>query len=165
MSEVLVLNSAYQALNITSMRRALKMLLLCKADVVENNGRMVNTPRFSMMAPSVIRLRYYVRVPDPQVALTKKNILWRDQFTCQYCGRKQTADMTVDHVVPRSMGGRSTWENLVCACRECNNKKNNRHPQAARMTLLKSPARPRYKPWLRINRSSIPREWLPFLGG
>ncbi len=113
--------------------------------------------------PSIIRMLYYIRRPMQKVALTKKNILLRDDYTCQYCGLKGERMMTVDHVLPRSKGGPSTWENLVCACMRCNNRKNNRTPEHANMLLKRKPKAPKYIPWIRVKRNTLPGEWHKFL--
>jgi len=94
-----------------------------------------------MRMPSIIRMLYYIRRPMQKVALTKKNILLRDNYECQYCGLKGERMMTVDHVHPRSKGGPSTWENLVCACMRCNNRKNNRTPSTPTCRSSASPKR------------------------
>jgi 5-methylcytosine-specific restriction endonuclease McrA len=106
---------------------------------------------------------YYIRRPRQQVALTKKNVMLRDDYRCQYCGIKASGPMTVDHVVPKSAGGASSWENLVCACLVCNNRKNNRTPHDANMSLLRKPRRPKYIPWIQVKRHTVPGEWYKFL--
>ena len=113
--------------------------------------------------PSIIRMLYYIKRPMQKVALTKKNVLLRDDYTCQYCGVRGERMMTVDHVVPRSRAGPSTWENLVCACMRCNNRKNNRSPQDANMKLQRRPKTPKYIPWIQIRRNTFPDEWHKFL--
>src|SRR5437016_2905537 len=117
MSDVLLLNFTYEALHVTSLRRALKLLIAGKADLVEtSNGKKVHSEKFEMPVPSIIRLRYFVNRPFLEVPLTRKNILLRHNYTCQYCGSKDGKNMTVDHIIPKSSGGGATWENLVCAC-------------------------------------------------
>ena len=129
MSEVLVLNSTYEALNVTTFQRAVKLIFAGKAEMLHGRERVLASPTFEMRMPSIIRMLYYIRRPMQKVALTKKNVLIRDDHTCQYCGGRGERMMTVDHVVPKSRGGDSTWENLVCACMRCDNRKNNRIPQ------------------------------------
>jgi 5-methylcytosine-specific restriction endonuclease McrA len=163
MSDVLVLNFTYEALNITSFQRAVKLIFAGKAELVHGRERVVCSPSFEMRMPSIIRMLYYIRRPMQRVALTKKNILLRDDHTCQYCGAKGERLMTVDHVVPRSKGGPSTWDNLVCACMRCNNRKNNRLPEHANMSLRKKPRTPKYIPWIQIKRNTLPDEWHKFL--
>jgi 5-methylcytosine-specific restriction endonuclease McrA len=162
-SDVLVLNFTYEALNITSFQRAVKLIFSGKAEVVHGREHMLTSARFEMRMPSIIRMLYYIRRPMQKVALTKKNILLRDDYTCQYCNLKGERMMTVDHVQPRSKGGPSTWENLVCACMRCNNRKNNRTPEHANMVLKRKPKTPKYIPWIRVKRNTLPGEWHKFL--
>lgn len=163
MSEVLVLNFTYEALNITSFQRAVKLLFAGKAELLHGQDRKICSTSFEMRMPSVIRMLYYIRRPMQRVALTKKNILIRDDHMCQYCGTHGDRLMTVDHVVPRSKGGPSTWENLVCACMRCNNRKNNRTPEDANMHMRRKPRQPKYIPWIQIKRNTLPDEWCKFL--
>jgi 5-methylcytosine-specific restriction endonuclease McrA len=162
-TDVLVLNFTYEALNITSFQRAVKLIFSGKAEIVSDRERMLSSPTFEMRMPSIIRMLYYIRRPMQRVALTKKNILLRDDHICQYCGVRGERLMTVDHVVPRSKGGPSTWENLVCACMRCNNRKNNRSPDDANMSLRRRPRTPKYIPWIQIKRNTLPNEWHKFL--
>jgi len=138
MSKVLVLNASYEPLNLTSWRRAVVLLLKGKAEQLENTDRVIYA---DFLMPSVIRLRQYVRVPYTEVALTRKNLLHRDGYTCQYCGYSGDL-MTLDHIIPRSRGGQDTWENIVIACHRCNVKKGNRTPKEAAMPLRKQPHQP-----------------------
>jgi 5-methylcytosine-specific restriction endonuclease McrA len=162
-NDVLVLNFTYEALNITSFQRAVKLIFSGKAEIVSDRERMLSSPTFEMRMPSIIRMLYYIRRPMQRVALTKKNILLRDDHMCQYCGIRGERLMTVDHVVPRSKGGPSTWENLVCACMRCNNRKNNRSPEDSNMALRRRPRTPKYIPWIQIKRNTLPNEWHKFL--
>jgi 5-methylcytosine-specific restriction endonuclease McrA len=162
-SDVLLLNFTYEALNVTSLRRAIKLILTGKAEIVETlDGKMVHSLNRSIPVPSIVRLRYVVHRPYLEVPLTRKNILLRNNYTCQYCGVQDRKNMTVDHVIPKSMGGKSTWENLVCACKECNSKKRGRLPHEAQMKLLSKPKKPKLIPW-RPFRKEVPESWLPFL--
>ena len=163
MTEVLVLNFTYEALNITSFQRAVKLLFSGKAEIVHNRDRVLYSPSWEIKMPSIIRMLYYIKRPMQKVALTKKNVLLRDDYTCQYCNVRGERMMTVDHVVPRSKGGPSTWENLVCACMRCNNRKNNRSPSDANMTLKRKPKTPKYIPWIQVRRNTLPDEWHKFL--
>ncbi|MDQ2679840.1 MAG: HNH endonuclease [Candidatus Eremiobacteraeota bacterium] len=163
MSEVLVLNFTYEALNITNFQRAVKLLFSGKAEIVHGADRMLVSPSFEMRMPSIIRMLYYIKRPMQRVALTKKNILIRDDHMCQYCGVRNDKLMTVDHIIPKSKGGPSTWENLVCACMLCNNRKNNRSPEHANMKLRRKPKQPKYIPWIQVKRNTLPDEWYKFL--
>lgn len=138
MGKVLVLNASYEPLNITSWRRAVVLLLKGKAEQVEHNGKWVYA---GFPLPTVIRLRYYVRIPYKEIPLTRRNILERDRHTCQYC-RYRGEQLTLDHVIPRSRGGGDTWENMVAACVRCNVKKGNRTPKEANMPLQYPPRQP-----------------------
>ena len=138
MGKVLVLNASYEPLNITSWRRAVVLLIKGKAEQLEHKKQVIYA---DFQLPTVIRLRYYVRVPYKEIPLTRRNILERDCNSCQYCTTKGDR-LTIDHVVPRSRGGGDTWENLVAACVRCNVKKGSRTPKEADMTLLNKPRRP-----------------------
>jgi 5-methylcytosine-specific restriction endonuclease McrA len=161
-SDVLVLNFTYEALNVTTFQRAVKLLFAGKAEAVHSQERLVCSTSFEMRMPSIIRMLYYIKRPLQRVALTKKNVLIRDDHICQYCGERDRI-MTVDHVIPKSRGGSSTWENLVCSCMHCNNRKNNRTPQEANLSLRRKPRQPKYIPWIQIKRNTLPDEWGKFL--
>jgi len=137
---VLVLNASYEPINICTERRAVVMIFKGVARMEEHNGHLLHSSKLTMHAPSVIRLAEYRHIPHERRSLSRKNILLRDQFTCQYCGKVfQPSDLTLDHIVPRSRGGNSTWENLVACCKRCNHKKGSHTPEDAGMTLLKKP--------------------------
>jgi len=161
-SKVLVLNQNYEPLSVCRAQRALVMVVLGKAEIVERYDAEVRSVSFSMPLPSVVRLQMYIRAPRRRTALTRRNVLKRDGFRCQYCGTRR-GPMTTDRVVPRSLGGRDSWTNLVCACVGCNNRKGSRTPEQAGMRLARPPRRPhRYTQvtfW-----STIPdRRWRPYL--
>src|SRR5262252_11098270 len=121
---VLVLNASYEPINICAARRALVLVLKGVAAAEEESTHAIHSSRRSIRLPSVIRLLEYRRIPHQTRALSRKNILLRDRNTCQYCGDPLSAgELTLDHVVPRSRGGASTWENLVACCHNCNRKK------------------------------------------
>ena len=121
---VLVLNASYEPINICGARRALVLVLKGVARTEEEQGAVLHAARVRMPLPSVIRLLEYRRIPHQTRALSRKNILLRDRNSCQYCGVVLTAaELTLDHVVPRSRGGASTWENLVACCHDCNRRK------------------------------------------
>ena len=123
---VLVLNASYEPINICGARRALVLVLKGVARTEEEQGNTLHAARVRMPMPSVIRLLEYRRIPHQTRALSRKNILLRDRNTCQYCGCiLTTGDLTLDHVLPRSRGGLSTWENLVACCHDCNRRKGN----------------------------------------
>jgi 5-methylcytosine-specific restriction endonuclease McrA len=141
---VLVLNGSFEPLHFTNARRAITLLLSGKAESVEPSPRVVRSPSRAFPLPSVIRLAIYIRKPFVErVAFNKKNILRRDHYACQYCGRRGDR-LTVDHVRPRSKGGETTWTNVVAACLRCNLCKGNRTVEEAGMTLRRSPAHPQF---------------------
>jgi 5-methylcytosine-specific restriction endonuclease McrA len=165
MTDVLVLNASLEPLNVTSLKRAVRLVYSGKAEVVHDRGRAIDTPTFQMRLPSVIRMLYYITMKPRPIALTKKNVLLRDDYTCQYCGRATArATATVDHFVPSSRGGKSTFENLVCCCSPCNGRKKDRLPAEAGMHLRRKPRRPMVIPWLVIRRNTGPTEWALYLG-
>ncbi len=164
-ANVLVLNLDFQPLNVCNVRRAVVLLAKEKASVVEQNGHLVTSERLSFPSPSVIRLAYHVKRPRPVVKMTRKEVLVRDDHTCQYCGRRGH-DLTLDHVIPRHRGGQHVWENVVAACKSCNHRKGGRTLAEARMTLLRPPVRPPatpqylYASYVRAGE----RTWSKFIG-
>lgn len=140
-SSVLVLNQNYEPLNICQARRAVVLMLRGKAEVLESDSREIRSPSFSIHLPSVIRLVYLVKRPQPQRRLTRREILIRDRHTCQYCG-KETRELTLDHVIPRHLGGKHDWDNVVSACKACNHRKAGRSPKDAGMKLIRHPSEP-----------------------
>lgn len=139
---VLVLNRSYEPLHICSGRRAVTMILGGRAETVEEDGFLIRSYRLSLPLPSVIRLQRFVRIPRRgEVIFSKRNVFRRDHFTCQYCGRHGKG-LTIDHIVPRSRGGHTNWENVVAACQPCNSQKGNRTVQESGMRLLRNPHRP-----------------------
>jgi len=137
---VLVLNASYEPINVCAARRAIILVLKGVAMTEEVNGHFLHAARMAMRLPSVIRLLEYRRIPHQTRALSRKNILLRDRSTCQYCSEIMPAgELTLDHVIPRSRGGLSTWENLVACCHPCNRRKSNQLPHEAGMKLLREP--------------------------
>ena len=136
---VLVLNASYEPINVCAARRALVLVLKGVASAEEVSlTRFI--PRATVRLPSVIRLLEYRRIPRQTRALSRKNILMRDRYTCQYCHRTMpSGELTLDHVIPRSRAGESAWENLVACCHRCNNRKGSRTPEEAGMKLLRQP--------------------------
>ncbi len=160
---VLLLNQTYEPLNIVSLRRAIKLLVLLKAELVYfDEDHLIKSSSISIPRPVVIRLKRYIHLKYREPPLTKKNILLRDNYTCQYCGTRKPP-LTIDHVIPKSRGGKDTWENLVTACVKCNAKKGDRTPEEAGMKLLSRPRKPTYFELI-IMRSRIDDErWKEFL--
>jgi 5-methylcytosine-specific restriction endonuclease McrA len=191
-ASVLVLNKLFMAVHIISVRRA--FILLCKdlAEVVsledgqfatytfatwrevseyrarnfrQEDDDWVRTSCHEIQAPRVIRLLDYDKLPKQTVKFNRRNIFARDNNQCQYCGRKfPTSELSLDHVVPRSQGGQSTWENIVCACIDCNVRKGGRTPKQAHMSLIRKPDKPKRSPLLNLKLTSKKyQSWRTFL--
>jgi 5-methylcytosine-specific restriction endonuclease McrA len=143
-NKVLILNRSFEPLQVCDARRAIILLFTGRAERVEDTADLIRSPSVAMLIPSVIRLQRYIRRAANHHALSfnKKNILKRDWYTCLYCGRNSGERMTIDHVLPRSLGGKTIWENVVSACRACNTRKGNRTPQEAGMRLIRKPFKP-----------------------
>jgi 5-methylcytosine-specific restriction endonuclease McrA len=142
--KVLILNQTSEPLQVCAARRAVLLLFSGKAERVEDTSHLIRSPSTAIALPSVIRLQRFVRLPaHPTISFNKKNIFKRDGYTCQYCGRNSGERMTIDHIIPKSLGGRTIWENVVSACRACNLKKGNKPLTEAGMRLLRKPTRPR----------------------
>ena len=137
---VLVLNSSFEPINVCAARRALVLVLKGVAATEEHAAAHIHSARQAMNVPSVIRLLEYRRIPLQSRSLSRKNILMRDRYTCQYCQKTFSAnELTLDHVMPRSRKGETTWENLVACCHRCNNRKGSRTPEEAGMRLTRAP--------------------------
>jgi len=162
---VLVLNANFEPINVCNTRRAIGLILNGKASLILNGRGVIHTVSTTFPRPSVIRLERMIKRPRPHVKLTKREILRRDDNTCQYCGQ-HASFMTIDHVIPRHLGGQHIWENLVTACPTCNHRKGGRTLEQVQMHLLHFPTEPpssaRYifARHLRDN-----NEWLPFVEG
>ncbi len=179
-TKVLVLNRSYLPVHITVVRRALSLLYQDVARAVDEQYRTFDFASWADLAadedtiglvgrairvPRVILLVAYDRVPRRYVRFSRFNIYARDQNRCQYCGRQfQRAELNLDHVVPRSQGGTSVWENVVCSCHRCNRMKGGRTPAQAHMRLIRMPRRPQWTPFM-TETFSLRRykEWMPFL--
>jgi len=160
---VLLLNQNFEPLTTCSARRAIVMVWTGKAEIVETTGLSVHSVSMVFDVPSIIRLLIFVSISYRwNIQLSRQNILRRDHQTCQYCGGKD-GSMTVDHVIPRSHGGSDTWENLVCACAACNNKKGDRTPQEAGMRLIKLPKKPNIRSIIFHNKGKIHSTWRTYL--
>jgi 5-methylcytosine-specific restriction endonuclease McrA len=138
---VLVLNRNFQPINVCNTQRAVGLLMVGKAEIVENGRGYIRTSSSVFPRPSVIRLSKLVKRPRPRVKLTKREIFRRDDYICQYCGQPSPR-LTVDHIIPRVRGGEYTWENLVTACPQCNRHKGGRTLQEAHMLLRRHPCEP-----------------------
>ena len=181
-SHVLVLNKSFLPIHVTTVRRAFCLLYSGIAKAVnaqyetfdyeswsqitlERNDDTVGMVNRVIKVPRVILLLAYDRVPKRRVRFSRYNIFARDKNTCQYCGQRyHRSELNLDHVVPRSQGGISTWENVVCSCHECNRQKGGRTPGQARMKLVSQPRRPSWTPPLNVSLHEVMRkEWAPFL--
>ena len=161
MHSALVLNASYEPLSVVSSRRATCLVLSDKAEILEDDGTVLRSERMVFPSPSVIRLRYMVKVPFVRrAALSRRAVFARDDHRCQYCG--DPAD-SIDHVQPRSRGGQHTWENVVAACRPCNLAKRDRTPEEAGMPLIAPCRAPRSSAWVVVSVSAIPDAWRRYL--
>lgn len=161
--KVLILNQDYSALTICSVKKAFILIYLNKAELVSQaDGMALRTVSLAYPMPSIIRLFSYVSLPYKGVMLSRQNVFKRDGHTCQYCGA--TKDLTLDHVIPRSRGGRSHWNNLVSACKRCNSRKGDRTPEEADMPLKKQPFKPSFVMFLRDFSDHPEKDWEPYLG-
>lgn len=161
-TKVLVLNQDYQAISLCSPQRAFILCYLQKAEMLDHFGHLsIRSVAMSYQYPSVIRLTRFVRVPYRKVSLSRINVFRRDNYECQYCGSRR--QLTIDHIVPRSLGGRDSWENLVTACQECNTRKGNTPLEETGMTLRQPPFRPSYIMYLSNFTSRVHDAWRPYL--
>jgi 5-methylcytosine-specific restriction endonuclease McrA len=157
----LVLNATYEPLCVVSARRAVVLVLAEKADVLHDTDEDMRSERLALKVPSVIRLRYFVKVPfRRRSALNRRAVFARDGGRCQYCG---AAAESIDHVVPRAKGGTHTWENVVAACRPCNTAKRDRLLSETSMVLRRRPSVPRELTWITVAVGTIPPHWEPYL--
>ncbi len=181
-SSVLVLNRGFFPVHVTNVRRAFCLLYSGMARAINEQYETFDYPSWSALAvavgedavgvvgslvkvPRVVVLVAYDRVPRRNVRFSRRNIFVRDRNTCQYCGQSfPTSDLNLDHVIPRSQGGTSSWENIVCSCVPCNKRKGGNHPGQAGMRLISSPRTPRWSPEYAFSlRRPIHKEWVPFL--
>jgi 5-methylcytosine-specific restriction endonuclease McrA len=161
MSRALVLNATYEPLCVVPSRRAVVLILDQKAEIVHATGAAMHSEHLAVDIPSVIRLRYLVKVPyRRRAALNRRAVFARDGHRCQYCG---AAAESIDHVVPRSRGGDHVWENVVAACRPCNVRKRDRMLEETSMRLKHRPSVPRELTWVAVAVGRVPEHWEPYL--
>jgi 5-methylcytosine-specific restriction endonuclease McrA len=147
MEHVLLLNATFEPLQVITWKRAIRLLTLGRVEVVEETNREIRTVSLVFRLPAVVRLLRMVRPRWHAVKLSRANIYLRDNFQCQYCGaHAEAAELNLDHVVPRTMGGVTSWENIVTSCVPCNRKKGGRTPEEVGMRLLKKPVKPAHLP-------------------
>ena len=162
---VLLLNANYEPINVCNLRRALGLMINMKATLVLNGRGFVRGINNEYPIPSIIRLNYMVHRPRPHLKLTREEVFRRDNYTCQYCGNSNR-QLTIDHVVPRHMGGQKSWANVVTACARCNHRKGGRTLNEAKMTLLCRPYEPPSSAYyMHQNYLKQYSEWEPFLSG
>jgi 5-methylcytosine-specific restriction endonuclease McrA len=162
---VLVLNANFEPINVCDLRRAVGLILTHKASMVMNGRGEIHTAGSSFPRPSIIRLQHMVHRPRPKVKLTRREVFRRDNYTCQYCG-KRAGDLTIDHIIPRHLGGQHIWTNVVTACPQCNHRKGGRTLTEAGMQLLRPPAEPPASALYIFGRHLTEyTEWEPFLLG
>jgi 5-methylcytosine-specific restriction endonuclease McrA len=162
---VLVLNANFEPINVCTTRRALGLILNGKASLVLNGRGVIHSVSRTFPKPSIIRLDKMIKRPRPKVRLSKREILRRDEYTCQYCGGKFNY-LTIDHILPRRLGGGHSWENLVAACPGCNHRKGGRTLEQASMHLLRPPSEPPASANYLFGRHLHNNlEWVPFVEG
>lgn len=164
--KVLVLNNSYAPLHFTAARRAIVMVITGRAEQIESDGIMIHTFTSQFPCPTVIRLHRFVKIPQwGTVPFSKKNVMRRDRKTCQYCGAVNV-ELTIDHIIPRSVGGLSNWLNVVVACKKCNSKKSDRTLERSGLRLRNKPHVPMFMS-LMTQPDSVPESftnsWLKYL--
>ena len=162
MTPVLVLNQDYSPLCLCSVERAFILIFLSKAELMSAyQDQKLRTVSESFPCPSVIKIRKYVSVPYKGVVLTRVNVFKRDNHTCQYCGKKE--ELTLDHLIPKSKGGKTTWTNLVTACKKCNSRKGDGTLEDVGFTLGQKPIKPSYMAFIQATTKHLREDWKPFL--
>ena len=160
---VLVLNQDFSAITVCSVPKAFLLVYLDKAELIAEDKAKLRTVTKAYPMPSIIRLHNYINIPYRNgVVLNRQNLFKRDSHSCQYCGSGK--DLTLDHVLPRSRGGKSSWDNLATACKGCNSRKGDYTPEEASMTLKQRPFKPSFVMFLRDFSDRISDEWLLYLG-
>jgi 5-methylcytosine-specific restriction endonuclease McrA len=166
MEQVLLLNITYEPLKIINWKKAITLLLLGKVEVVEEYGKEVHSVSFTIRLPSVVRLLRMVKKPVTPIRFSRQNIYARDKYRCQYCGSTYSPEeLTYDHVLPKSRGGRTEWANIVTCCVPCNRRKGGRTPSEAGMSLVRKPERPKWVPALKVTVGfkEVPKSWRDYL--
>lgn len=162
-SAVLLLNHTYEPLNVINVKRALRLLTTQKANAVEKEGYDVHSAAGMLCIPVVVRMAYYVKRPMQKVKFSKRHVLMRDNYTCQYCNEKPY-ELTIDHIIPKTAGGQTTWVNVVACCKRCNAKKGDRSLKDSGMKLARVPKEPRFLPYLRmVKKNANTHAWDKYL--
>jgi 5-methylcytosine-specific restriction endonuclease McrA len=161
LGRALILNATYEPLTVVRERRAVVLVLSEKAEILESNGMVFHSERVTIPAPSVVRLNYFVKVPyRARASLSRRAVLVRDNFECQYCGSPAE---NVDHVVPRSRGGGHSWDNVVAACKACNARKENRLLADVELHLRHKPTPPHESVWIVVAVDRVDPLWEQYL--
>lgn len=161
-SKVLVLNQDYQAISLCSAERAFVLVFLKKAEMVtDRKAQLLRSVGSEYPYPSIIRLNRFINLPYKRVSMSRQNLYKRDGYSCVYCDSRD--NLTLDHVIPRSKGGRDSWHNLVTACQRCNTEKGDRTPEEAEMTMRHKPFRPSFIMYLRDFNGKVSDDWKPYL--
>jgi 5-methylcytosine-specific restriction endonuclease McrA len=166
MEQVLLLNATFEPLKVIDWKRAVRLLTLGKVEVLKEYDREIRSVTFALKLPSVLRLLRFVRYRKKEVKFSRLNIYARDEFRCQYCGKKfEPRNLSFDHVVPKRFGGKTEWTNIVTACCRCNRRKGGRVLKDAGLRLLKKPTKPAWVPFLMvtIGLPSVPSAWRDYL--
>ena len=161
-SPVLVLNQNYQPLNICTARRAMILMWRGKAEIIVEGDFQLHSSSNDYPMPSVVRLIYMVKKPLVNRRLSRQALFYRDNFTCQYCG-KSTKNLTIDHIIPRSKGGKHKWDNVVSACVSCNHQKAEKLLEDCKMQLISIPTEPKPNPYYMFYHRKLEDEWMPFI--
>ena len=165
-AQTLLLSAGYEPIKVVSWQRAITLLTLGKIEVLEEYDREVRSPTIVFKMPAVVRLLRMFKRNKRVLKFSRINIYARDKYRCQYCSQKlPISELTYDHVIPRSKGGKTAWDNIVAACAACNRRKGNRTPEQAHMRLLTRPTRPKWVPvmMVRVNRDTAPNAWRDYL--
>ena len=159
---VLLLNQSYEPIMLIGAKRAIILILSDKVDALENYRELIHSAYLTLPLPSVIKLREYARIKRRNIVLSRKNVLKRDNHTCQYC-LIDSVPMTIDHIISRKQGGGDSWDNLVAACVPCNTRKGNHSVREAQMVLLKTPRKPTMILHLQKFVKQFQSSWRPYL--
>ena len=159
---VLVLNQSYEPIMVIGAKRAIILILSEKVDALENYRELIHSAYLTLPLPSVVKLKEYARIRRKDIVLSRKNVLKRDNHTCQYCGIR-SVPMTIDHIIPRQRGGEDSWYNMVAACVTCNTHKGNMTPRAAEMKLMKRARKPTMILHLQKFVKQFQCTWRPYL--
>jgi 5-methylcytosine-specific restriction endonuclease McrA len=166
MTHVLLLNATYEPLRVITWQRAIRLLTLGKVEVIEETDREIRSVSFVIRLPSVVRLLRLIRPRRQPIKFSRQNIYLRDNFRCQYCGgRVGSQELNLDHVIPRALGGKTTWENIVTCCIPCNVQKGGNTPEAVGLRLIQRPVKPDRLPGfaITINLQNAPDSWRDYL--